>query len=60
VAASANILIQGENGTGKADRQRHHYNSKRLKGPFIKINCAAIPGTDRIEAQPQENATART
>src|SRR5205085_2418405 len=43
-ASEANILIQGENGTGKElIANAIHYNSKRLKGPFIKINCAAIP-----------------
>ena len=43
-ASEANILIQGENGTGKElIANAIHYNSKRNKGPFIKINCAAIP-----------------
>ena len=43
-ASEANILIQGENGTGKElIANAIHYNSKRSKGPFIKINCAAIP-----------------
>jgi DNA-binding NtrC family response regulator len=43
-ASEANILIQGENGTGKElIANAIHYNSKRAKGPFIKINCAAIP-----------------
>src|SRR5512135_1751910 len=43
-ASDANILIQGENGTGKElIANAIHYNSKRSKGPFIKINCAAIP-----------------
>jgi DNA-binding NtrC family response regulator len=43
-ASEANILIQGENGTGKeliANAIHHH--SARVRGPFIKINCAAIP-----------------
>ena len=43
-ASEANILIQGENGTGKeliANAIHHH--SGRVRGPFIKINCAAIP-----------------
>src|SRR4029078_13026518 len=39
-----NILIQGENGTGKElIANALHYNCRRAKGPFIKINCAAIP-----------------
>ena len=50
-ASDANILIQGENGTGKElIANAIHYNSKRLKGPFIKINCAAIP-KDLIESE---------
>jgi DNA-binding NtrC family response regulator len=49
--SDANILIQGENGTGKElVANALHYNSKRAKGPFIKINCAAIP-TDLIESE---------
>src|SRR5687767_3960091 len=48
--SDANILIQGENGTGKElIANALHYNSKRAKGPFIKINCAAIP-KDLIES----------
>ncbi len=49
--SEANILIQGENGTGKeliANALHHH--SRRSKGPFIKINCAAIP-KDLIESE---------
>jgi DNA-binding NtrC family response regulator len=43
-ASDANILVQGENGTGKElVANAVHYHSKRSKGPFIKINCAAIP-----------------
>jgi DNA-binding NtrC family response regulator len=50
-ASDANILIQGENGTGKElIANAIHYNSKRSKGPFIKINCAAIP-KDLIESE---------
>ncbi len=49
--SEANILIQGENGTGKElIANAIHYSSRRAKGPFIKINCAAIP-TDLIEAE---------
>jgi len=50
-ASEANILIQGENGTGKElIANAIHFNSKRSKGPFIKINCAAIP-KDLIESE---------
>jgi DNA-binding NtrC family response regulator len=50
-ASDANILIHGENGTGKelvADAI--HQASNRSKRPFIKINCAAIPA-DLIESE---------
>ena len=50
-ASEANILIHGENGTGKElIANAIHFNSKRSKGPFIKINCAAIP-RDLIESE---------
>src|SRR6267143_4306208 len=50
-ASDANILIQGENGTGKElIANAIHYNSNRVTGPFIKINCAAIP-KDLIESE---------
>ena len=50
-ASEANILIQGENGTGKElIANAMHHKSKRSKGPFIKINCAAIP-KDLIESE---------
>lgn len=43
-ASDANILIQGENGTGKElIANAIHAHSKRTESPFIKINCAAIP-----------------
>ncbi len=39
-ASDANILIQGENGTGKElIANAIHYNSNRVKGPFIKITA---------------------
>jgi transcriptional regulator with PAS, ATPase and Fis domain len=50
-ASDANILIQGENGTGKElIANALHLRSLRAKAPFIKINCAAIP-KDLIESE---------
>lgn len=40
------ILIQGENGTGKEILAKYvHTCSGWAKGNFVKVNCAAIPGT---------------
>jgi DNA-binding NtrC family response regulator len=40
------VLITGESGTGKElVAKALHENSSRKNGPFIKINCAAIPKT---------------
>ena len=43
-ASQATILIEGETGTGKElIAKAIHYNSNRKGGPFIKVNCAALP-----------------
>ena len=40
------VLIRGESGTGK-EMIAHaiHYNSPRAKKPFVKVSCAALPGS---------------
>ncbi|HEY4484861.1 MAG TPA: nif-specific transcriptional activator NifA [Nitrospiria bacterium] len=44
--SKATVLLRGESGTGKELIARAlHYNSPRAKGPFIKLNCAALPDT---------------
>ncbi len=42
--SDATILLFGETGTGKEVMARvAHTNSRRSKGPFVALNCAAIP-----------------
>jgi two-component system response regulator GlrR len=44
--SDATILLFGETGTGKEVMARViHANSRRSKGPFVALNCAAIPET---------------
>ncbi len=42
--SDATVLIRGESGTGK-ELIAHavHFGSRRSKGPFVRVNCAALP-----------------
>ncbi|MBP2302610.1 acetoacetate metabolism transcriptional regulator AtoC [Azospirillum picis] len=42
--STATVLVTGESGTGKElVAAAIHYNSPRSAGPFVKVNCAAVP-----------------
>jgi PAS domain S-box-containing protein len=44
--SESTVLIQGETGTGKEVLARAiHYESRRREGPFIAVNCGALPDT---------------
>ena len=42
----ANLLLQGESGTGKTMLARAvHLRSSRARGPFVAVNCGALPAS---------------
>ena len=44
-AHAVSVLVTGESGTGKEGIARAiHFGGSRTKGPFVAVNCAAIPG----------------
>ncbi|XPF96178.1 sigma-54 dependent transcriptional regulator [Colwellia sp. RE-S-Sl-9] len=50
-STEANVLILGESGTGKEVVARNIHNlSDRTKGPFVPVNCGAIP-PDLLESE---------
>ncbi|MEW6270205.1 MAG: sigma-54-dependent Fis family transcriptional regulator [Thermodesulfobacteriota bacterium] len=57
------VLLTGESGTGKSQIARViHDNSRRSRGPFVELNCAALPETlvesELFGAMPGAHSTA--
>lgn len=49
--SDSSVLILGESGTGKEVMAKAiHYSSSRAKGPFLPVNCGALP-KDLIESE---------
>jgi len=44
--SDSSVLIHGESGTGKEMvANAIHYNSRRRKGPYVRLSCASLPET---------------
>jgi DNA-binding NtrC family response regulator len=44
--SEASVLVHGESGTGKEMvANAIHYNSRRRKGPYVRVSCTALPET---------------
>ena len=51
--SSLAVLVEGESGTGKEGvAQLVHEKSPRSKGPFVRVNCAALPETCLLYTSP--------